>query len=107
MLVLVSVQVQKELKDAHLLLARRPPFCFLEVLLHRRHWGLSRWRLVQSLQLHVTARPATEALVTALYLRGRRCTTAPNEQEQTTPHVPQPLLHVVRRLRASLALYGK
>ena len=35
-----SVQVQKELKDAHLLLARRPPFCILEVLLHRRHWGV-------------------------------------------------------------------
>ena len=29
--------------------------------------------------LYVTARPATEAPVTALYLRGRRCTAAPNE----------------------------
>ena len=37
--------------------------------------------------------PATEAQVTALYLRGRRCTAAPNEQERPTPHVPQPLLH--------------
>ena len=47
MLVLVSVQVQKELKDSHLLLARRPPCCKLDVLLYGRHWGLSRWRLVQ------------------------------------------------------------
>ena len=33
--------------------------------------------------LYVTARPATEAPVTALYLRGRRCTAAPNEPERT------------------------
>ena len=56
--------------------------------------------------LHVTARPATEAPVTALYLRGRRCTAAPNALNRPTPHVPQPLLHWVRRLRASLALCG-
>ena len=31
--------------------------------------------------LYVTARPATEAPVTSLYLRGRRCTAAPNEPE--------------------------
>ena len=53
--------------------------------------------------LYVTARPATKAPVTSLYLRGRRCTTAPNEPEQ---HVPQPLLHLGTPLRASLALYG-
>ena len=29
--------------------------------------------------LYVTARPATKAPVTSLYLRGRRCTAAPNE----------------------------
>ena len=52
---------------------------------------------------HVTARPATRAPVTA---RGRRCTAAPDEQERPTPHVPQPLLHCVRRLRASQALHG-
>ena len=33
--------------------------------------------------LYVTARPATKAPVTALYLRGRRCTAAPNEPERT------------------------
>ena len=36
--------------------------------------------------LYVTARPATEAPVTALYLRGRRCTAAPmrqNDQQRT------------------------
>ena len=41
--------------------------------------------------LHVTARPATEALVTALYLRGRRCTAASNSLNRPTTHVPQPL----------------
>ena len=41
------------------------------------------------------------------YLRGRRCTAAPNvSQNVQHSHVPQPLLHWVRRLRASLALYG-
>ena len=56
--------------------------------------------------LYVTARPATKAPVTALYLRGRRCTAAPNAQNRPTLHVPQPLLHTVRLLRASQALYG-
>ena len=76
----------------------------LVVLLYGRHWGLSRWRPVQSHQLYVTARPATKAPVTPLYLRGRCCTAAPNGREQPTTHVPQPLLLWVRRLRASLAL---
>ena len=31
---------------------------------------------------------------------------APNGTNRPTTHVPQPLLHLVRRLRASLALYG-
>ena len=57
----------------------------------------------QSLLLYVTARPATEALVTALCLRGCRCTAAQNAQNRPTLHVPQPLLHGVRRLRASQA----
>ena len=38
--------VQKELQDAHLLLAWTPPSCILDVLLHRPRWGLSLWRLV-------------------------------------------------------------
>ena len=54
--------------------------------------------------IYVTARPATKAPVTALYVRGRRCTAAPNEQQRPTTHAPQPLLHLVQRLRASLAL---
>ena len=33
--------------------------------------------------LYVTARPATEAPVTALYLRGRRCAAAPNGRQPT------------------------
>ena len=33
--------------------------------------------------LFVTARPATKAPVTSLYLRGRGCTAAPNEPERT------------------------
>ena len=36
--------VQTEVKDALLMLARRPPSCILDVLLH----GRSRWRLVQA-----------------------------------------------------------
>ena len=32
---------------------------------------------------YVTARPATEAPVTTLYLRGRRCTAAPNGPGRT------------------------
>ena len=40
-------QVLKELRDARLLLVRIPPSCFPDVLHYGRHWGLSRWRLVQ------------------------------------------------------------
>ena len=43
--------VLSELKGSHLLLARRPPSFFLDVLHYGRHWELSRWRLVQSLPL--------------------------------------------------------
>ena len=64
-------QVLKELRDASLLLVRIPPSCFLDVL----HYGRSRWRLVQFPPLR-DARLATRALVTTLYLRGRRCTAA-------------------------------
>ena len=98
-------QILKESRDIRLLLGRIPPSCFLDVLLYGHHWGLSRWRLVQSL-LYVTLRPATEAPVTTLYLRGRRCTAAPNAQNGPATHVPQPMLHLVRLLRASLALHG-
>ena len=39
--------------------------------------------------------------------RGRRRTAAPNGCEPPTAHVPQPLLHLVRRLRGSLALTSR
>ena len=57
--------------------------------------------------LYVTARPATEAPVTALYLRGRRCTAAPNGRQPTitarteTSVAPWYDAHV-----ATQALYG-
>ena len=94
-------QVLKELRDARLLLVRIPPSSFPDVLHYGRHWGLSRWRPFSL--LHVTARPATKAPVTALYFRGRRCTAAPNAQNRPTLHVSQPLLYCVRSLRASLS----
>ena len=54
--------------------------------------------------LYVTARPATKAPVTALYLRGRRCTAAPNvtrtDQHARTATSVAP----GTPLRASLAL---
>ena len=80
--------------------------CFLEVLLHRRHWGLSRWRLVQLLSLRDRAasnRGPGHHTVTYGVVAARR---PPMEQNRPTPHVPQPLLHWVRRLRATQALYG-
>ena len=43
-----SWPVLSEQKGSHLLLARRPPSFLLDVLHYGRHWGLSRWRLVQS-----------------------------------------------------------
>ena len=64
-------------------------------------WTLYRWHLVQ---LPSSRDPATKAPVTALYLRGRCCTAAPNALNRATTHVPQSLLQLVRRLRASLAL---
>ena len=68
--------VENELKDAHLLLARRPPSFLLDVLHYGRHWGLSRWRLVQYLPLRDRGLGYWPR---ALYLRGRFCTAAPNE----------------------------
>ena len=58
---------------AHLLLARRTPFCFLEVLLHRRHCGLSRWRLVQSPPLRDPERTNTARTATSV-ARGKTFT---------------------------------
>ena len=81
------------------------PPATLDVLLHGRHWGLSRWRLVQFPPLRDRAAsdqgPGHLAVLTGPPLHG-----GPNEQDGPTQHVPQPLLHMVRRLRAGLALYG-
>ena len=61
-----------------------------------RLWGYPGGIRYNSLRC-VTARPATKAPVTSLYLRGRRCTAAPNGTERPNTHVPQPLLHCPRR----------
>ena len=69
--------LKSECWDAHLLHERIPPSCLLEVHLYGCSCGLS-WLHHTSLHLYVTAPPATEAPDTN-YLRGRRCTAAPNE----------------------------
>ena len=57
--------------------------------------------------INVTARPATKPPVTALLLTGSSLHGVPlMEQNRPIPHVQQPLLHLVRRPRASQALYG-
>ena len=83
--------VQNELRDAHL------------HLVFTDDTGGYPGGVWDSSLLYVTARPATKAPVTSLYLRGRRCTATPNALNLPTTHVPQPLLHPVRRLRASQA----
>ena len=66
----MSVQVQKELKDAHLLLARRPlPSASLESFFTDATGGYPGGVWYGSFR-YVTARPATEAPVIALALTG-------------------------------------
>ena len=86
-------QVLKELRDARL-----PAFPMSFIMDATGGYPGGVW---YSPLLFVTARPVTEAPVTALYFRGRRCTAAPNAQNRPTLHVPQPLLHGVRRPRAT------
>ena len=98
--------VQKVPRDAHLHLVRTPPSCNLDALLYGRHWGLSRWCLGPLPSLRDCAasdqgpshRAATYGVVAA-----RR---PPMSQNRPTTHVPQPLLHLVRLLRASRAHNG-
>ena len=90
------------LRDVRLHLARTPPCSILDVLHYGRRWGLSRWRPFSL--LHMTAWPATKAPVTALLLSGSSLHGSSQCENRPTLHVPQPLLHVVRRVRASLAL---
>ena len=82
-----SWMVPKVLRDVRLHFARKLPCSIHDVLHHGRHWELSRWRPFSL--LHVIARPATKAPVTALLL-------TPQWKNRTTPHVPQPRLHCVR-----------
>ena len=88
-------RIQNELRDSHLLHERIPPSCLLVVLLHGRHLGV-----IPMVSGYRFARPATEAPDPVhCYLRGRRCTAAPNaDVNLPTPHVPQPLLHLVTPL---------
>ena len=76
-------------------------FCFLTDATGRYPGGV--W---DSSLLYVTARPATKAPVTTLLLTGSSLHGGPKWSEPPTTHVSQPLLHLVRLLRASLALYG-
>ena len=74
----------------------------LKVHLNGCSWGLS-WLCLFSLHLHVTARRATRPLSSHCHSRCRRCTAAPNvENDQPRTY----LLHCVLRLRASQALHG-
>ena len=97
--------VQKMLRDARLLLARRPPSCNLAVLLlDGRHWELSRCFLVRLPSLRDrAASDQGPGHLTDTYgvVAARR---SPMDDNRPTPHVPQPLLHWVRPQRASLAL---
>ena len=84
----VGCRVLNRLRHSRLLLARTPPCCILDLLHHGRF----------SLHFYVTLRPATTAAVTSLLLTGSPLHGGPHmEQSRPTPHVPQPLLHCVRR----------
>ena len=72
--VCVRSRIQNELRDSHLLHERLPPSCLLVVLLHGHHLGV-----IPVVSGYRSARPATEAPDHVhCYLRGRRCTAAPN-----------------------------
>ena len=71
--------VQSGLKGSHLLLARIPAANWISFIMDAT--GGYPGGVWNSSHLYVTARPATKAPVTALYLRGRRCTAAPNGAE--------------------------
>ena len=87
----------QKLMDVRLLLARRSPSSLLEVLLSFLP-SPSRDRAASD-QAPVTSPHGVVA--------ARRPLIDQIDQNGPTPHVPQPLLHVVRRLRASLALLKK
>ena len=77
--VCVRSRIQNELRDSHLLHERLPPSCLLVVPLHGHHLGV-----IPVVSGYRSARPATEAPDHVhCYLRGRRCTAAPNGQQPT------------------------
>ena len=105
-----SWPVLSELKGSHLLLARRPPSFMLDVLRCGRHWVLSRWRLVQSLPLRDRAASDRGPRSPHCYLRGRRCTAAPNVSDNrptTACTATSVALVYVRRYVPALALLWK
>ena len=101
-------QVLKELRDARLLLVRIPPSCFPDVLHYGRHWGLSRWRLVQFPPLRDRAAsdqgPGHSTVLTGSSLHGGpQCTepsntacTAASAAHCTTPTCHSGTLRIVR-----------
>ena len=101
-------QVLKELRDVRLLLVRIPPSCFPDVLHYGRHWGLSRWRLVQYLPLRDRAAndqgPGHSTVLTGSSLHGGPQCTEPSNNARTatsvalgTPRMCQPgTLRIVR-----------
>ena len=82
---------KKNVTGGLLFFPRKTPSCWLDVHLYGHSWGISQLCLF-TLRLYVTARPATRPRSPHYYLRGRRCTAAPNVSERPTTHVPQPLL---------------
>ena len=67
----------------------------LDLLQYGRHWSLSRWRRDTDLR---AMDQGPHGVVAARRLPMRR--------EPSNHALPQPLLHSVRRQRASLALHG-
>ena len=68
-------------------------------------WGLSRWGLVQSLPSRDRG-ASDQGPSNCTALTGSSLDGAPQCVNRPTTHIPQPMLQQVRRLRASLALYG-
>ena len=99
--------VQKLLRDAHLLLARRPPSCNLAALLFTDTTGGCSGGVWDRSLLYVTERPATKAPVTALILTGSslhggsQCSEPSNTARTATC-----VAWWCTTLRANLALYG-
>ena len=94
-----------KLRSARLILVWTPPFCNLMSFHFTDATGrLFRWRLgllPSSSDCAASDQGPGHRTVTYGLVAGRR---PPMWKNRPTPHVPQPLLPSVRRLRASLAL---